>query len=263
MRDAHPGRLTVKQQRFVDEYLIDCNATQAAIRAGYSKATANEQAGRLLVNVSVQAAISIARQEQQKRTQISADRVVTEAWHIATADARELVEVKIGCCRHCHGEGHKWQRTVAEMNYDVEQWVAAGGDLNAFEHQGGIGYTPLKPPHPTCPECFGDGQSRVVLKDTRTLSPAALSLYAGAKHGKHGIEIQVHDKAAAMEKLFKHLGLYERDNEQKIDPLAAILGRIASGSSNGFVPVANDPERGSQPQSLPVVADPPPDNEDD
>jgi hypothetical protein len=95
-----------------------------------------------LVNVSVQAAISIARQEQQKRTQITADRVVTEAWHIATADARELVEVKIGCCRHCHGEGHKWQRTVAEMNYDVEQWVSSGNDLEAFEHQGGIGYTP-------------------------------------------------------------------------------------------------------------------------
>lgn len=259
MRDVHHSRLTVKQQRFVDEYLVDCNATQAAIRAGYSKATANEQAGRLLVNVSVQAAISIARQEQQKRTQISADRVVTEAWHIATADARELVEVKIGCCRHCHGEGHKWQRTVAEMNYDVEQWVSSGNDLEAFEHQGGIGYTPLKPPHPTCPECFGDGQSRVVLKDTRTLSPAALSLYAGAKHGKHGIEIQVHDKAAAMEKLFKHLGLYERDNEQKTDPLKALLMRVASNSNNGFTPIAEDPERPTQqaaPSSLQVNPNP-------
>lgn len=40
--------LTVKQRRFADEYLIDCNATQAAIRAGYSKKTANEQAVRLL-----------------------------------------------------------------------------------------------------------------------------------------------------------------------------------------------------------------------
>lgn len=263
MRDAHHSRLTVKQQRFVDEYLVDCNATQAAIRAGYSKATANEQAGRLLVNVSVQAAISIARKEQQQRTQISADRVVTEAWNIMTADAAELVEVKVGCCRHCHGEGHKWQRTVSEMNFDVEQWVASGKDIEEFEHQGGIGYTPLKPPHATCPECFGDGQSRVVIRDTRSLGAAAKALYAGAKYGKHGIEIQMHDKGAAMEKLFKHLGLYERDNEQKIDPLAAILGRIASGSSNGFVPVADDPERGSKPQSLPVVADPPPDDEGD
>lgn len=42
-----------KQKRFADEYLIDCNATQAAIRAGYSKKTANEQGNRLLANVSV------------------------------------------------------------------------------------------------------------------------------------------------------------------------------------------------------------------
>lgn len=46
-----------KQQRFVDEYLIDLNATQAAIRAGYSEKTANEQAARLLANVSIKEAI--------------------------------------------------------------------------------------------------------------------------------------------------------------------------------------------------------------
>lgn len=264
MRSRHPQRLTPKQQRFVDEYLVDCNATQAAIRAGYSKATANEQAGRLLVNVSVQAAISLARQEQQKRTQIDADRVVTEAWNIATADARELVEVKVGCCRYCYGEGHKWQRTVSEMNHDVEQWAQAGKDLDDFEHMGGIGFTPLKNPHATCPECFGDGQSRVVLKDTRTLSPAALSLYAGAKHGKHGIEIQMHDKAAAMDKLFKHLGLYERDNNQKTDPLKAMLMRVAQSSGNGFMPIADDPERPqSTGSSIPVNANPPSDDEED
>lgn len=54
--------LNDKQKRFCDEYLIDLNATQAAIRAGYSKKTANEQGARLLVNVSVQEYI----QERQK-----------------------------------------------------------------------------------------------------------------------------------------------------------------------------------------------------
>ena len=48
------ARLTAKQKRFCDEYLIDLNATQAAIRAGYSARTANEQGARLLANVSVQ-----------------------------------------------------------------------------------------------------------------------------------------------------------------------------------------------------------------
>ena len=45
--------LTNKQLKFIDEYLIDLNATQAAIRAGYSKKTANEQGARMLANVSI------------------------------------------------------------------------------------------------------------------------------------------------------------------------------------------------------------------
>lgn len=45
--------LNAKQQRFVDEYLVDLNATQAAMRAGYSERTANEQGARLLAHVSV------------------------------------------------------------------------------------------------------------------------------------------------------------------------------------------------------------------
>ena len=53
--------MTAKQERFVEEYLIDLNATQAAIRAGYSPKTANEQGARLLAKVSVQTAISRLR----------------------------------------------------------------------------------------------------------------------------------------------------------------------------------------------------------
>ena len=49
--------MTNKQKRFADEYLIDCNGTQAAIRVGYSEKTANEQAVRLLANVSIRAYI--------------------------------------------------------------------------------------------------------------------------------------------------------------------------------------------------------------
>ncbi len=47
------AKLTKKQQRFCDEYLIDANATQAAIRAGYSKKTARSQGQRLLTNVDI------------------------------------------------------------------------------------------------------------------------------------------------------------------------------------------------------------------
>lgn len=51
------SKLTPKQQRFVEEYTVDCNGAQAAVRAGYSKKTAKEQASRLLTNVNVKEAI--------------------------------------------------------------------------------------------------------------------------------------------------------------------------------------------------------------
>ena len=72
------ARLTTKQKRFCDEYLIDLNATQAAIRSGYSPNTANEQGARLLANVSVQETIAKAMAERSKRTGICQDRVIQE-----------------------------------------------------------------------------------------------------------------------------------------------------------------------------------------
>lgn len=234
--------LTEKQQRFVDEYLVDLNATQAAIRAGYSADTAGAIGHENLKKPEIVLALAEARKAQQERTQITADRVVTELGMIAFADARELVEIKTGCCRHCWGEGFKFQRTLSEYNLDREQWLDKGKDPMLFEEQGGIGFDALKLPHPECPQCGGDGDARVVLKDTRRLSPQALALYAGAKMGKYGVEVMVHSKMDAIEKLSKHLGIYEKDNQQKADPLTALLQRIASGNNNGFKPVVDDPE---------------------
>lgn len=84
-------KLTPKQQRFVEEYLVDLNATQAAIRAGYSPKTANEQGARLLVNVSVQAAIQEAMKSREQRTEVTQDRVVKELSKIAFGDPRNVM----------------------------------------------------------------------------------------------------------------------------------------------------------------------------
>lgn len=75
--------LTPKQEAFVREYLIDLNGTQAAIRAGYSAKTANEQASRLLANVSVAAAIQAALDERAERTNITADYVINGIREVA------------------------------------------------------------------------------------------------------------------------------------------------------------------------------------
>jgi terminase small subunit len=82
-------KLTPKQMRFVDEWLIDFNGKQAAIRAGYSAKTAEATAARLLRNVKVQAEISRRQKDLQRRTEISQDRVVKELARIAFADASD------------------------------------------------------------------------------------------------------------------------------------------------------------------------------
>lgn len=70
------GKLTDKQKRFVEEYLIDLNATQAAIRAGYSEDTAYSQGQRLLKNVEVKAAISEAQNKRAERVNVTQDDVI-------------------------------------------------------------------------------------------------------------------------------------------------------------------------------------------
>ena len=69
--------MTAKQERFCQEYLVDLNATQAAMRAGYSAKTANEQGSRLLANVSVKAHIAELQQAAAKRNEVTVDTVVT------------------------------------------------------------------------------------------------------------------------------------------------------------------------------------------
>lgn len=81
--------LTGKQKRFVSEYLIDLNATQAAIRAGYSARTANEQGARLLANVNIQNTVQTAMEKRQARTELTQDEVVAELRGVAFAMAAD------------------------------------------------------------------------------------------------------------------------------------------------------------------------------
>ncbi len=70
--------LTEKQARFVAEYLIDLNATQAAIRAGYSEKTARAAGCRLLAHPDIAASVAEAQEERAERTELSQDWVITQ-----------------------------------------------------------------------------------------------------------------------------------------------------------------------------------------
>ena len=85
------AKLTAKQKKFVEEYLIDLNATQAAIRAGYSPNTAQEQSSRLLSNVMVKNEIDKAMAERSRRTGISQDRVLRELAKIAFVNPNDVI----------------------------------------------------------------------------------------------------------------------------------------------------------------------------
>lgn len=85
--------MTRKQEQFISEYLIDLNATQAAIRAGFSKRTAYSQGQRLLKNVEVQGAITEAQAKRAERLEITADKWLRELAIIGFSDLADYIEI--------------------------------------------------------------------------------------------------------------------------------------------------------------------------
>lgn len=84
--------MTQKQKRFIEEYLIDLNATQAAIRAGYSPDTAKSIGSENLTKPDIQARIAKAMAERSRRTGVNADRVVMELAKIAFVNAKDVID---------------------------------------------------------------------------------------------------------------------------------------------------------------------------
>lgn len=84
------GNLTAKQQRFVDEYLIDLNASQAAIRTGYSEKTAGAIGFELLKKPEISEAIETAMANRSERTKINADWLLSRLASEAEADVGDL-----------------------------------------------------------------------------------------------------------------------------------------------------------------------------
>lgn len=136
---AKKDNLTVKQRMFVEEYLIDLNATQAAIRAGYSAKTADQQGSRMLANVKVQQAIAERMAVRSKRTGVNQDRVVLELAKIAFVRMTDVVdsngkikqdasEDDLSCI-----ESIKYKESDNEFGGSVEREVKIASKLKALE----------------------------------------------------------------------------------------------------------------------------------
>lgn len=164
--------MTPKQEAFINEYLIDKNATQAAIRAGYSPRTANEQGARLLANVSVR---------------LRVDELLARASEKAGLTA-ELVLASL----------------ARELRFDP-------ADL--YDEWGNI-----KPIH----EIPEDARKCLVGMETAQVgSPEAPVMVQKVKWVS---------AANAREQAMKHLGMFEKDNAQKTDPVRDLIMAIQGNS---------------------------------
>ena len=120
------ANLTPKQQRFVDEYLIDLNATQAAIRAGYSEKTARSIGQRLLTNVDIQKAIEDAQSKRAEQTQIDAEYVLRRLVEIDQMDVLDIMDDKY--CLKPIGEWPKiWRQYISSIE-NLEEFEGFGED---------------------------------------------------------------------------------------------------------------------------------------
>lgn len=133
------AKLTEKQQRFVDEYLIDLNATQAAIRAGYSVKTADQQGSRMLTIVKVQQAISEAMAERSKRIGVNQDRIVVELAKIAFVNITDIIDnqarIKPDATKEDLAciESIKYKESEGDTGTSVEREVKLSSKLKALE----------------------------------------------------------------------------------------------------------------------------------
>ena len=163
-------KLTAKQQRFCDEYLIDLNATQAAIRAGYSEKTACEQGARLLANVKVQKYLQKRKTDRIERTEITQDMVLLELANIAFSNAADYASV---------------------VEKDATIQCENGAIMPLYDADGNpVKYRTVEP---------------VLTADLTENQKRALSVI---KKGRDGFEIKPYDKIRALELLGKHLGMF-------------------------------------------------------
>jgi len=123
-----PAPLNAKQLRFVEEYLIDLNCTQAAARAGYSEQSAEQQGFRLLKDARIKAEVEARMAARSQKTGITAERVLQELGRLAFFDLRKLYRPDGSML-----SPHEWDDdTAAAMaGLDVVEELGPDGDDGA------------------------------------------------------------------------------------------------------------------------------------
>jgi phage terminase small subunit len=123
------AKLTPRQRRFIEEYLIDLNGTGAAIRAGYSPNAAKEIASENLTKPNIAAAVDRAIAERSRRTGITADRVLMELAKVGFVNALDVINFDTATAR----EGSARDDTAAIQSVKVK--ITPTDDGNIVERE--------------------------------------------------------------------------------------------------------------------------------
>lgn len=132
--------LTKKQKLFIEEYLVDLNATQAAIRAGYSADTAKEIGCENLTKPNIRACVDEAMAARSRRTGINQDRVLRELARIAFVNASDVVDINDATLKQGAAEDDtaviqsvKVKKSVSDTGESTEREIRLADKLKALE----------------------------------------------------------------------------------------------------------------------------------
>lgn len=213
--DAHvvAEGCTAKQEMFAQAWARTGNKA-AAYRIAYQvhertlPGTVWGSASRIAALPQVQARYKVLVEQAALETIMSVRELLQWQVDIATADPNEIVRVVHRNCRHCYGQGHRYQ-WKDEDEFLAECVKALDDKLQPPTDDGGYGFNGALEPMPTCPHCYGVGVTQTVVADTTKLTGKARKLYAGAKQDRFGaIEVKLHDQQKAAEMAARILGAF-------------------------------------------------------
>lgn len=224
------------QRRFITELVAAPRRDQGAAYQrvyGGTRKSANEGASKLLADPEIRALVDLAEATHRRRSEITAEQVINDINDIKNTDVSELVEWRVGACRYCWGDGHLAQRTPSEWRRDYDLYCRTHRFADphglGFPIEGGVGYNANRKPHSDCPECFGDGVGRELLKDTRYISAAAKALYNGVKRTRGGgVEMLLRSKDKALDLAARHTGVSKENLN--------LGGKVDTGGVTIYVP---------------------------
>lgn len=201
-------------------------ARQAAVSVGYAPSNATQAAQKLLNQPVVRKHIDNAFAKHRERAQVNGETILRYWFDIATC---ELPFPPAGPCRHCWGQDHQYQFTLAEYRaalrkHTSDQMQKQPHQRRPFDDLGGTGFDKTLKPHPYCPECNGQGRNYILVVDRDKLTEAQRMAIDEVRVHKDGsVSLRMRDRSRAMENLQALMGLVQpRKPLEVIDPARPI-----------------------------------------